>query len=105
MTDYTAILEASVEQGVAVASAQVALGQRAAVILADPLIAGFFTDRTNEMVKALLDCDPTDTETIRVIAIGIKALRGLHDHLTQAVTGGLTAASRLNEQSSQGETK
>jgi hypothetical protein len=105
MMNYADILEREVQAAVSESGKQVQRGQIASRILVDPVIEEFFAARTADLVKAILECNPTDTDNLRVLAIGIKALRGLHDHLTQAVTAGLTAAQRLNEQAKQGDTQ
>jgi hypothetical protein len=83
------------------ANAAVRAGQIAAreLLLTEAHIA----KRTGAYVSELLKVSPTDLDKIQVIVIALHQMRELHDHLTQAVTDGLTAAMRLHEQSKQGE--
>jgi hypothetical protein len=58
----------------------------------------FIVSRTSDLVKALVDCDPTNVDAVRVLVVGIKALRELHGYLMQAVAEGATTVQRLQEQ-------
>ena len=102
MTDFHDILTGEIISGVASANEAVRSGVAAQGILADSNISKFFEQHTKDLVKALMSVDPSNTQSIVVILVGLKALGALHNHLTQAVTSGLAAAQRLNEQATQG---
>lgn len=101
MSDYRTILAASVSSAIDASEGAVRDGQAAARELA--VTEEFIKSRTSDLVGAMLDCDPTAVDTLRVLAIGLKALRELHNHLTQAVTAGQAAALRLHEESTRGD--
>jgi len=105
MNNFADIVTGEILNGVAQANATVRNGMAAQGVLADATVNEFFTDQTRDLVKALLAVDTSDEKALAAIVIGIKAVGALHNHLTQAVTSGLAAAQRLNEQATQGEAK
>ena len=96
MSEYNELL-------VAETTKQVLRSQAVQGVLADETVREFFAGHTRDLVKALLECDTSNAEAVKTIVVGIRAIGALHDHLTQAVTAGLAAAQRLNEQAKQGE--
>lgn len=93
---YEQILQDQVA-GIQAANKSVQDGRSAAAELS--VTEAFVIERTGQMVKALLDCDPSDFEAVQALIIGLKAMRALHDHLAQKVAEGNAAVMRLQEQS------
>lgn len=105
MTDFSDVLARETAEAARAADADVLRGREANSILSSHLVEGYFATRTHDLVISLMDCDPTDTGTIQVIAIGLRALRDQHRHFTRAIADGEGAVMRLAELAQNGGLK